>query len=384
MPEHFFSPCPRGLEEALSRELETLGAAETKTTPGGAHYSGPFSLCYRVNLESRIASRVLWRLDERGYRSEDDIYQAVYALPWPELFDVRATIRVNVSAVQAPVKSLDFITLRVKDAVCDRFRATTGARPDVSTERPDVRIHAHLSASELSLYLDTSGEPLFKRGWRKETGDAPLRENLAAGILGLAGWRPDIPLLDPMCGSGTFLVEAAQMARSIPPGANRRFAFERLANLDAAAWRAIQEQASESVEHAAEIHGADIDQAMVAAARKNLAAAGVAGIANLERADVLQVSPPTPEGIIVTNPPYGVRTGEQARLAQFYPRLGDALKQRFAGWTAYLFSADPRLPKLIGLKASKRIPLYNGALECRLYEYRIVSGTLKSRPAAKS
>ncbi|HEX9672807.1 MAG TPA: THUMP domain-containing protein, partial [Burkholderiales bacterium] len=210
--ERFFATCPRGLEQVLAAELAALGARETKAVDGGASFSGDLGLCYAANLESRVASRVLWQVGHARYRSEHDVFEAARALPWTRFFDVGRTIRVSVSAIKSPVKSLDFVTLRVKDAVCDAFRAAQGKRPDVDTETPDVRIHAFLTRDEATFYLDTSGEPLFKRGWRALAGEAPLRENLAAGILRLAGWRAPVPLFDPMCGSGTFLVEAAMMA----------------------------------------------------------------------------------------------------------------------------------------------------------------------------
>jgi 23S rRNA (guanine2445-N2)-methyltransferase len=379
--EHFFAPCPRGLEVALAQELVELGAMGVRAAEGGAHFSGRFPLCYQVNLYNRIASRVLWRVGHSGYRNEEDIYQAAYGLAWPDFFDIAATIKVSVNATKAPLRSLDFVTLRIKDAVCDRFRGEAGARPSVDTRDPTVRIHGFLAADEVTFYLDTSGEPLFKRGWREQSGEAPLRENLAAGILRLAGWRPEIVLLDPMCGSGTLLVEAAQMALGIAPGTNRRFGFERLANFDNAAWQALIEEQHQPrpVRNPPAIFGSDVDEVMLAAAKKNLSAAGVMDAVRLKRGDVLELSPPATEGVIVTNPPYGVRQGEQARLERFYPRLGDALKQAFVGWTAYIFTADLRLPKLIGLSASRRTPLYNGPLECRLFEYRLVAGTMRTK-----
>jgi len=230
--ERFFASCPRGLEPVLGAELAALGAAQVEIVDGGVAFGGALALCYAVNLESRVASRVLWRVGGAGYRSEEDIYRAARALPWPRFFDVSRSIRVNVSAIKSPVKSLEFVTLRVKDAACDAFREAHGARPDVDTQTPDVRIHAFLTRDEATFYLDTSGDALFKRGWRTVAGEAPLRENLAAGILKLAGWSAPTPLLDPMCGGGTFLVEAAMMALDVAPGLDRSFGFERLASYD--------------------------------------------------------------------------------------------------------------------------------------------------------
>jgi putative N6-adenine-specific DNA methylase len=377
--EKFFATCPRGLEQVLAAELSALGAREAGTVDGGASFGGDLGLCYAANLESRVASRVLWQVGHARYRSENDIFEAARALPWTRFFGVGRTLRVNVSAIKSPVKSLDFVTLRVKDAVCDAFRAAQGKRPDVDTETPDVRIHVFLTRDEATFYLDTSGEPLFKRGWRTAGGDAPLRENLAAGILRLAGWRAPVPLFDPMCGSGTFLVEAAMMALDAAPGLDRSFGFERLANFDASLWRAISEKARARRLRAGRfpIYGSDKSGTALGMARENLVAAGLADAVELKQMEVLDGGPPAAAGIMVMNPPYGERTGDDAGLAAFYPRLGDALKQRYAGWTAYILTADLRLASLIGLKASKRTPLYNGALECRLFEYRLVAGSMR-------
>ena len=377
--EHFFAPCPRGLETALATELSALSAHDVKAVEGGVQFAGPFELCYTVNLESRIASRVLWRIASARYRSEQEIYEVARALPWCDWFGPERTIRVNVAAIKSPLKSLDFATLKIKDAACDAFRAATGRRPDVDTHNPDVRIHAFLTATDFTLYLDTSGEALFKRGYRTVTGEAPLRENLAAGILRLSGWQPDMALLDPMCGSGTFLTEAAMIACGIAPGANRSFGFEKLKRYDNSAWKKLKEQAHVHVNKSIKtmIYGSDRYGDALKLARANLAALGLEDKVSLKQANVLEMPPPAESGILVTNPPYGVRMDEQEELAKFYPQLGDALKKKYSGWTAYILSADMRLPKLIRLTASKRTPLFNGALECRLFEYKLVSGSMR-------
>ena len=379
--QRFFAPCPRGLEAVLAGELAELGAADIVAAEGGVGFSGAISVAYAANLHSRIASRVLWQVGSGRYRSEEEVYRGVNALDWPQLFDGTLTIRVNVAAVRSPLNSLDFITLRIKDAVCDKFRTQTGVRPSVDTAQPDVRIHAFLETERFTLYLDTSGEPLFKRGARQMTGEAPLRENLAAGILKLSGWTPDLPLLDPMCGSGTFLIEALQIAHGIAPGAKRDFAFEKLRGFDAAEWDRIkaQAEAQPAPNPSPAIFGSDLYGESLKLAQVNLAAAGFADAATLKQANILEISAPGAEGVLVANPPYGVRLGEQDELAAFYPQVGDVLKKKFAGWRAYVFTADMRLPKLIGLSPSKRTPLYNGALECRLYEFRIVQGSMRKK-----
>jgi len=379
--EKFFAPCPRGLESVLAEELRALNAAEIQAANGGVQFSGDFRLSYLVNLHSRIASRVLCQIAHGRYRTEKDIYQAASSVPWETRFDPALTIRVKVDAVQCALKSLDFVTLRIKDAVCDRFRTHLGKRPSVNTTAPDIRIHAFLDARNVILYLDTSGEPLFKRGLRKQTGNAPLRENLAAGILHLSGWSPSIPLLDPMCGSGTLLVEAALIALDIAPGTQRHFAFEKLKNFNAHDWKDIREQSIRRWKPRVSlpIYGSDLHGSAIEVARANLASCALDGTVHLKQANILEISAPAPQGIMVTNPPYGERMGEGKMLEEFYPRLGNVLKKKFAGWNCYILTSDMQLPKLIGLSASKRTPLYNGALECRLFEYKIVTGSMRKK-----
>jgi putative N6-adenine-specific DNA methylase len=251
----------------------------------------------------------------------------------------------------------------------------------VDTRQPDVRIHAFLDAHHVTFYLDTSGEALFKRGWRKSKGEAPLRENLAAGILLLAGYRRGRPLLDPMCGSGTLLMEAAMMALDIAPGLKRGFAFERLENFDAATFSRLREDAlaRRRPPERLPIWGSDVDPQAIEAARQNFLAAGLAGAVTLEQQDVLDIVPPAASGLLVTNPPYGERMGDAERLAALYPQLATVLKRRFPGWTACFLSSDLRLPKLMRLKPARRIPLMNGPLECRLFVFELVAGSHRRR-----
>ena len=383
--EEFFATCPRGLERVLADELEAFDAQGVRAVGGGVFFRGEWFLCYRANLESRTASRILWRITGGPYRHEQDIYRIAFAPRWTDWFEPTRTIRIDVSAIKSSLTSLNFVTLKIKDAVCDKVRLLSRRRPNVDTRAPDIPIQAHLTDRDFTLYLDTTGEPLFKRGLRRRTGEAPLRENLAAGILRLAGWQPGIPLLDPMCGSATILIEAALLALDIAPGLGRQFAFEKFKNFDARRWRELRRKIAvrQKPKKLLAIYGSDIDPTALQAARANLAAAGVAECVTLECADVLDSTPPTREGIIVSNPPYGVRLGEQQRLAEFYPRLGDLLKKRFTGWRVYFLSADMRLPKLIRLAVSRRVPLFNGALECRLFEYKMIAGRMPRQGAHK-
>ncbi|MBV8030013.1 MAG: methyltransferase [Betaproteobacteria bacterium] len=372
--EAFFATAPRGLEALLQQELLSLGARTAESVAGGVAFTASWEECYRANLRSRVASRILWKLGEFGYSNENDLYGAVRGLDWPGRFSVEKKIRVNVTAQKSPLKSLEFATLKVKDAVCDRFRDALGKRPDVERAAPDVRIHVFLEEAKGTLYLDTSGEPLFKRGWRSEPGEAPLRENLAAGIVMLTGWQPSEPLLDPMCGSGTFLAEAAAMARGRPPGAKRAFGFQKLKSFDAALWAKVSSEKAPD-EQTPSLYGSDSDPEALKSTRRTLAGAGVERWVKIEQADVLQRVPPGPAGVMLMNPPYGERMGNADELARFYPLLGNHLKKHYAGWRCFIFTADMRLPKLIRLQPSRRTPLWNGALECRLYEFRIVSGS---------
>jgi putative N6-adenine-specific DNA methylase len=317
------------------------------------------------------------------YRSVQDVYDVARAVPWSNWFTVHRSIRVDVTAIRSPLKSLDFATLRIKDAVCDRFRDETGRRPDVDTRAPDVRISAFLTDRAMTLYLDTSGEPLFKRGYRTETGEAPLRENLAAGIVLLTGWQPGEAFLDPMCGSGTLLLEAAHLGLDIAPGAQRGFGFDRLGDFDARLWKRLRDEARarEQRSRRLTIVGSDRSAEALRATRKTIERLHLSACVSLRRCDALDVEPPAAPGVLATNPPYGVRLGDQRVLAAFYPKFGDLLKQRFAGWRCYVFTAERDLPGLVRLRESKRTPLYNGAIECRLFEFRMVSGRLKERAA---
>ena len=380
-PRRFFAPCPRGLEGVLEQELHDLGVPATSKTDGGVGFTAPWSTMYWVNLKSHIASRILWEVGRSSYKTEDDVYRTAYALPWPDWFAPSQTIKVKVSARRCPLPSLDFLTLRIKDAVCDKFVSTRQRRPSVDTERPHIKLDAFLDQSTVTFYLDTSGEPLFKRGYRIASVEAPLRENLAAGILRLAGWTPSEILLDPMCGGGTIALEAALMARRIPPGVARHFAFERLLIHDAKLWGRLREAAlaKRLAEVPAAIYASDHDSAMVKIAQRAFQGAGVVVDIRLKQSDILDLEAPAEQGVMVINPPYGVRLSQADELASLYPKLGDWLKRRFAGWRVYVLTGDARVPKLIGLAPSKRIPLFNGDLECRLYEFVIVPGGARRR-----
>jgi len=383
-PASHFATCPRGLEALLEVELQAAGAQIVRQVPAGVLFMADAAAEMRANLTSRIATRILRKVGYTRYHKEEHIYRAALDLPWPEWFDVSKTIAVKVGAQNAPLKSLNFITLKIKDAICDRFREETRERPSVNTDAPDVPVYAFFTPDAVTFYLDTSGVPLFKRGFKTEASAASIKENLAAGLLLLSGWEPGTPLLDPMCGAGTILLEAADMALNRAPGRARHFAFEHYRDFDAALWKRIKAEA-----HAQEkplthlpIFGADQDRWVLDKARNNLTAAGYADVIELKVSDALELTPPTPVGTIVTNPPYGERLGEADDLADWYPQLGDWLKKGFSGWDAWIISGDPLLPKLMGLKASRRIPLFNGPIETRFLQYRVIAGSMRPIKAA--
>nr|WP_179675468.1 class I SAM-dependent RNA methyltransferase [Duganella sp. 1224] len=385
------------MEAALTEELREIAQRSTtmkvhNEVPGGVHASGELTDAYLMNLHSRIASRVLMRMGAGGYKNENDIYDLTLEQPWEEWFSYEHTIRVDLTAVKSPLKSLEFTTLKIKDAICDRFLDQYKKRPSVDTKEPDMRIFGFVDAHQFIVYLDTSGEALFKRGWRTETGDAPLRENLAAGLLRVSGWKPGMPLFDPMCGSGTILCEAAQMVQGVPPGARRRFAFEKFHDFEAGVWQQMKADIKPNPLPAEPtIFGSDISGDMVAMARHNLRSAGILFDVPLKQIEAQQVQAPTAQpGILLTNPPYGERIGvrgdsslQQDELANsFYADFSSTLKQRFAGWTVYLFTADLGVPKLLRLKEARKTPFFNGALECRLFRFDMVAG-FNRREAAK-
>lgn len=383
----FFAICPRGLDGVLADELRALGATHLAPEPGGVGFAGSLATAYAANLHSRIASRVLWQVGRRPYGSEDDVYHAAYAVPWDDHMTPQQTLRVDVNASNSPLRSLEFAMLKVKDGIVDRLRDRRGERPSIDRTRPDVRVFAFLDHEAVTLYLDLSGEPLFKRGWRADKGEAPLKENLAAGLLLLAGWTPAQPLLDPFCGSGTIVIEAACLAARRAPGLNRRFAFERLTSFDAAGWANLKRAAQAQVDDtaAATLVGSDISTRVIEQARANAQLAGLSawlddGRLLLRAGDARQMAPPAEHGLIVTNPPYGEQSNPRsASVPKMMGEIGDALKQRFSGWTAWLLTSDRQLPRQMRLAETRKTVLFNGALECRFFRFDLVRGSYRPR-----
>ena len=433
---HLFLPCAAGVEGYLADEIAAITAlppVQIQALRAGVLVQGSWRHALQLNLHSRLAQRVLVQLSRTPYQNEADLYEAASSIAWELWFTPQQTFRIDITAQRSPLKSLNFAALKIKDAVADRFRARAGSRPSVDTQWPDVRIFAHLTNDRMALYIDTSGEPLFKRGWREDKGDAPLKETLAAAMIAASGWDPASgqPLYDPCCGSGTIAVEAAQMACRMAPGVQRRFGFERLLPFQAHVWQQLRAEAREGELRDAPVlvYGSDVAHRMVDFAQRNAQRAGVAHAVQLRGGDALQRMPPTETpGILLINPPYGERIAaagvagqraeERARSAaprvhrvggtlgtgtlreaaasrggresaimaagseddDFFARLASHWKKNYTGWTAWMLTPDRDLPRRMRLKETRKIPMWNGPIECRLFRFDLVAGSMQARP----
>jgi putative N6-adenine-specific DNA methylase len=392
-----FLPCAAGVEGFLADEvhrLTGLAGDDLLTGRGGVTLRASWREAMRLNLHSRLAQRVLVQLSHTPYRTEDDLYAAAGEVTWEAWFTTRESFKVEVTAQHSPLKSLNFAGLKIKDAVADRFRDKGGVRPNVDTQWPDVRIYAHLTSDHATLYIDTSGEPLFKRGWREDKGEAPLKETLAAAMIAASGWDAMVPLYDPCCGSGTIAIEAAQVACNIAPGQLRRFGFEKLLPYQSHVWQAIwQEAKAQQRAPSAPVYASDVAFRMVDFAARNAARAGVVDAVQLRGGDALQRMPPSDApGVMLVNPPYGERI-ETAGVAgrsqggreraqtddggDFFNQLAAHWKKNYPGWTAWVLTPDLKLPSRMRLKESRRVPMWNGPIECRLFRFDMVRGSAR-------
>jgi len=370
-----FAPCPQGLEEALTAEMQALGYDDAKAGRAGCSFTADWAGVQRANLYSRLATRILVQVAHAEISHEDDILDLARDTPWERWFGAEQTLRVDTSAIKSPVQSLQYCNLRAKDGICDRLRELEGERPSIDTVRPDARVHLFLTGHTATLYLDTSGESLFKRGWRLDKGEAPLRENLAAGMLALAGWDPAAPLLDPFCGSGTILIEAAWIALGVPPGISRPFGFERLRDHDAYRWRDLKDDARSRIlpQLDAPLVGYDLDPQAIEFAQNNAERAWLtADSIRFEVGDAREITAPADHGWIVTNPPYGERMLTE-QDADLWRDWASCLKRNFAGWQLHVITSDLTLPNQMRLKPKRRVPLHNGALDCRLFGFELVA-----------
>ena len=382
-------PCPKGCEDTLADEVRSLDVEVTAVRPTAVHARGTLQEGYRLCLWSRVASRVLLPLVELDAEDDTALYDALSGVAWWEHFDADQTFAIGSS--QAPKSSFPshYWVQRAKDAIVDSFRDHAGTRPSIDKKDPAIRFHLHIGESHHELSLDFSGDGLHRRGYRQAGGKAPLKENLAAAILYLAGWpqaaRKGLTLMDPTCGSGTFLIEAALMATNCAPGLLReRFGFEQWLRHDAAAF-ATERNAALTARRAdcpARIFGCDASDTALSYVRDNLAAAGVEQHVSLAVKELSDVEKPAEGGILVCNPPYGHRLGDEGTLFLFYQALGDTLKRVFDGWTAYVFAAHGGNLKHLGLRPTRRHVLYNGSIECRLVEIPIrgVAGGESAKP----
>ncbi len=405
-----FMPCAAGVEDLLADEvhrLTGLAGDDLLVGRGGVQLRASWRDAMRLNLHSRLAQRVLVQLSHTLYRSEKDLYEAASNVAWEIWFTTRQTFKVEVTAQHSPLTSLNFAALKIKDAVADRFRHKSGVRPDVNVQWPDVRLYAHLTTDQCTLYIDTSGEPLFKRGWREDKGEAPLKETLAAAMIEASGWGAlarsaaagdalPAPLYDPCCGSGTIAIEAAQMACGIAPGMLRRFAFEKMLPFQEHVWSAIKTEAAHARRiRACGIFGSDVAFRMVDFAARNAQRAGVADAIEFRGGDALQRMPPgDAPGTMLLNPPYGERietAGVAGRVqagreraqtddgGDFFNQLAAHWKKNYSGWTAWVLTPDLKLPSRMRLKESRRVPMWNGPIECRLFRFDMVRGSARTK-----
>ncbi len=389
----FYAVCPLGTEELLAREIAACGGTDIRTARAGLTFSGSMETGMRACLNSRIASRILLRLGSSDYYDEEDIYNFACRTKWENHFGPSASIRVDVNAHRSPLHSLDFALLRIKDGICDRFMHFMNERPSVDRHNPQIRIFAYVDARYCTFYLDLCGEALFKRGWRADKGEAPLKENLAAALLQLAGWKPGMTLVDPFCGSGTIAIEAASIATNTAPGLARHFLFENFSNFDAELWENIREDAKAAVNRHAEvcIQASDISTIVVGKAMENARAAGLgplidSGAIRFLQCDARRVTAPegAQPGLVIANPPYGEQSNpKSASVASMMKDVSDNLKHGFAGWTAWLLTSDRQLPRQMRLSESRKIPLFNGPLECRFFRFDLVSGSFRTPEKAE-
>lgn len=440
-----FLPCAAGVETLLATEVQRITGTAPKAWRAGVQLAGSWRDALQLNLHSRLAQRVLIELAHNQYRSEQDLYNAAASVAWEIWFTPKQTFKVEITAQHSPLTSLNFAALKIKDAIADRFRHTyDDVRPSVDTRWPDVRVYVHLTVDTVTLYIDTSGEPLFKRGWREDVGDAPLKETLAAAMIAASGWdvlaKQGVALYDPCCGSGTIAIEAAQIACNIAPGINRKFAFQKYLPFQAHVWDGLLDQAEALItEPTAEIFGSDVSFRMVDFAERNAERAGVANAVQFRGGDALERLPPVASGVMLVNPPYGERidvagaagttaksgaekraqfqgqtidefgqpvaaqnangpiraraanpgreqaqtdSGEEA--SDFFPKLATHWKKNYAGWTAHVLTPDLKLPSKMRLKESRRVPMWNGPIECRLFRFDMVAGSARSKPADRS
>jgi putative N6-adenine-specific DNA methylase len=369
----FFATCARGIEPVLADELYDLEASEVEVGRGGVHFAGDKILLYKANLWLRTAIRVLCPILESTVTSPDELYEAVRTADWSQYLTPDHTLAVDCNVRDSRITHSKYAALKTKDAICDQFMDRCGRRPSVDVDKPMVGLNLHIYKDQAVLSMDSSGDSLHKRGYRPILTRAPLNEALAAAIVLLTGWKPDVHFIDPMCGSGTLPIEAAWIALHRPPGLTRKhFGFQGWMDYDVKRWTDLRDEARRAVlkKLPAPIVGSDVRKDAISFSRSNTRAAGIGNLIRFEVGDVAQFRPPPgPPGVIVCNPPYGERIGEEKDLRPLYQTLGSVFRERCSGWSASVFTGNARLARFIGMSPTMQIPLFNGKIPCRLLRF---------------
>lgn len=370
----YFATVARGLETLAAREIENLGGNSVSVGFCGVNFCGDRELLYKINLHARLPFRVLLKIDEFPCENTEDLYKGIKKIDWQLYLTPDYTIAVNATGKNKSLNHTHFTALQVKNAIVDRQREELGDRSDIDTKNPDVLINVHIDRNICIVSLDSSGSSLHRRGYRRAVGSAPLKESLAAAIITLSDWQPDLPFFDPLCGSGTLPIEACLYSLNIAPGLFRsNFGFQTWPDFDRILWDSLLNEAQNKQKDrlVASISGSDRDRDVIQQAKDNATVCGVDKYVRFDRADLSQIEAPADTGVLFCNPPYGERLGDRKQIGEFYKLLGDVLKQRFKGWTAFILSGNKELARSISLKSSQRIPVYNGNIECKLMKYEL-------------
>lgn len=371
---NYFATVARGLEAIAAQELEELGAKNVRPDFTGVHFQGDKALLYRVNLWARTIFRVLVPIAEVKSYNAQQLYRSVQKLDWTEYIQPNMSIAVNCTGKNNNLNHTHFTALQIKNAIVDWQRDKYGDRSDIDVENPDLLINAHIHKNRCTLSLDSSGSSLHRRGYRPAMGIAPLKETLAAALIVMSEWTPDLAFFDPLCGSGTLPIESALKALNIAPGLYRqRFGFETWLDFDKSLWQSIrtEAEAAKLTQLSKPIIGSDRDLDIIEQARTNAQNCGIETQVRFYHQELAKVEAPADKGIIICNPPYGQRIGNTEELVSLYKLLGDIFKQRFTGWIAYVLTGNKELSKKIGLRTSRRLPVYNGSLPCTLLKYEL-------------